>query len=177
MGEYRPSGRRPASLKSGFGGLSWLSWKQRAHRYKASDVPGLRPRPESRRKIVADFPNSFLDSSPCRRPRHASCFCSAAQHATREAYAMMERQILSCAEVMFLAFAAVACGGPTPPAPSDASRVAAQQATLTTVSQDTVSQDTVSQDSRVHRLWAERGNAAETNFCLGPGDLVEVSVA
>jgi polysaccharide biosynthesis/export protein len=90
---------------------------------------------------------------------------------------MMDRHILSCAEVMFLAFVAAACGGPTPPVPSDASRVAAQQATHTTVSQDTVSQDTVSQDSRVHRLWAERGNAAETNFCLGPGDLVEVSVA
>src|SRR5262245_66629110 len=118
MGERRPCGRRPASLKSGSDGLSWLSWKQRDHRYKASDVPGLRSRPESCRKIVADFPNSFLDSSPCRRPRHASCFRSLAQHATREAYAMMDRQILTCAAVMFLAFAAVAFGGPTPPAPS-----------------------------------------------------------
>jgi polysaccharide biosynthesis/export protein len=94
---------------------------------------------------------------------------------------MTKRQILSCAGVMFLAFAAVACGGPTPPVPPP-NRVATQppmRGTVSqdTMSQDTVSQDTVSQDSRVHRLWAERGNAAESNFCLGPGDLVEVSVA
>jgi protein involved in polysaccharide export with SLBB domain len=73
-----------------------------------------------------------------------------------------------------LAFATAACGGgnrlPNP------SRMTAD--TPAAVSQGAVSQSqgAVSQDTRVHRLWAERGGAAETDFCLGAGDLVEVSV-
>jgi polysaccharide export outer membrane protein len=47
------------------------------------------------------------------------------------------------------------------------------------VSQDTRVRDVshASQDGRVRELWAQRGGVDAASFCLGPGDVIEVSVA
>jgi polysaccharide export outer membrane protein len=87
---------------------------------------------------------------------------------------MTNRQILHSYGVVFFAVTAAACGGGATRGPS----VRGAPAEPPAVSQEAVSQSQggVSQDTRVQRLWAQRGQAAATDFCLGPGDLVEVSV-
>jgi polysaccharide export outer membrane protein len=99
---------------------------------------------------------------------------------------MTKREIVHGAGVVFLVLAAAACAGRTTPAPgasplraepSAQALVSQNPVSQDTMSQDTVSQDRAPQDARVRRLWQARGSAAEENFCLGRGDLVDVSVA
>lgn len=88
---------------------------------------------------------------------------------------MTNRRILHSHGVVFLALTAAACGGGATRGPSVRGATAEPPAA---VSQPAVSQSqgTVSQDTRVKGLWAQRGQAGATDFCLGAGDLVEVSV-
>jgi polysaccharide export outer membrane protein len=94
---------------------------------------------------------------------------------------MRNREVFYGAGAVFLVLAAVSCAGRTKGVPSVSPLAAAPSigaaVSQNPVSQDTVSQDTVSQDARVPALWRARGGAAETDFCLGRGDLVELSVA
>jgi polysaccharide export outer membrane protein len=95
---------------------------------------------------------------------------------------MTNKRIVSMAGAAFLVFALDACASRSAHV-SDANRMStapqeAGQPVGSAVSQDAVSQSQApaSQDTRVHALWAERSGAAESAFCLGPGDLLEISV-
>jgi polysaccharide biosynthesis/export protein len=95
---------------------------------------------------------------------------------------MTNTQGVSTAGAMFLVLALDGCGTRSAHVPDASPLPAAAQApgqpAGSAVSQDAVSQSqrAVSHDTRVDMLWKERAGAAETAFCLGPGDLVEVSV-
>ena len=95
---------------------------------------------------------------------------------------MTNKQIVSMAGAAFLVLALDGCATRSAHAPDANQMPAAPQAATqpagSAVSQDAVSQSqaAASQDTRVHALWAERSAAAESAFCLGPGDLLEVTV-
>jgi len=100
---------------------------------------------------------------------------------------MTNKQMVSIAGVAFLVLALDGCGNQSahvpdanqkPAVPQPAAPQGAEQPAGSAVSQGAVSQSqpAASQDTRVHALWAERSAAAESAFCLGPGDLLEVSV-
>lgn len=88
---------------------------------------------------------------------------------------MANRQIFS-AGALVLSLAAAACGGRTTRVPEAGGLASAPPSAA--VSQDSRVHDVsqVSQDSRVRELWARRAGTDASNFCLGPGDLIEVSV-
>jgi len=95
---------------------------------------------------------------------------------------MTTKQIVSMTGAAFLVLALDGCATRSPHVP-DANQMptapqAAEQPAGSPVSQDGVSQSqaAASQDTRVHALWAARSAAAESAFCLGPGDLLEVTV-
>jgi polysaccharide export outer membrane protein len=94
---------------------------------------------------------------------------------------MTNKQMVSIAGASFLVLALEGCAPQSAPVPANqmpAAPQAAAQPAGSAVSQGGVSQSqpAASQDTRVHALWAERNAAAESAFCLGPGDLLEVSV-
>ena len=95
---------------------------------------------------------------------------------------MTNTQGVSTAGALFLVLALDGCGTRSAHVPDASPLPAAAQApgqpAGSAVSQDAVSQSqrAASHDTRVDMLWKERAGAAETAFCLGPGDLVEVSV-
>jgi len=95
---------------------------------------------------------------------------------------MTNKQVASGVFAAVLALALDGCGTSGPRVP-DAGRTAAAtqspgQPANAAVSRGAVSQSqpATSQDTRVHDLWQKRNGAAEGAFCLGPGDLLEVSV-
>jgi len=90
---------------------------------------------------------------------------------------MTNKQMASM--VGLLALALNGCATRSATRVTDTSGTAPAQATgQPAVSQGAVSQSqgAASHDVRVHTLWSERGRAAEGSFCLGAGDLLEVSV-
>jgi polysaccharide export outer membrane protein len=100
---------------------------------------------------------------------------------------MTNNQMVSIAGAAFLVLALEGCAPQSarvpnanqmPAAMQPAAPQATEQPAGSGVSQGGVSQSqpAASQDTRVHALWAERSAAAESAFCLGPGDLLEVSV-
>ena len=97
---------------------------------------------------------------------------------------MTNKQMVSIAGAAFLVLALEGCANQSAHVPQananqmPAAAQPAEQPAGSTVSQSAVSQSqpAASQDTRVHALWAERSAAAESAFCLGPGDLLEVSV-
>jgi polysaccharide export outer membrane protein len=97
---------------------------------------------------------------------------------------MTNKQMVSIAGAAFLVLASEGCANQSAHVPEananqmPAAAQPAEQPAGSTVSQSAVSQSqpAASQDTRVHALWAERSAAAESAFCLGPGDLLEVSV-
>ena len=104
---------------------------------------------------------------------------------------MTNKQMVSIAGAGFLVLALEGCApqsarvpaNQTPAAPQATAPQAPAQPAGSAESQGAVSQGAVSQsqpaasqDTRIHALWAERSAAAESAFCLGPGDLLEVSV-
>jgi len=74
--------------------------------------------------------------------------------------------------------ALAACARPAPRVPGANDMTASQPAAGAPVSHNAVSQTetAVSHDTRVPALWQERRGLAGADFCLGPGDLVEISV-
>src|SRR4030095_4111447 len=104
------------------------------------------------------------------------------QPATGGAYTMTNKQVVSVVGAMFLALPLDGCATRSPRV-SDTSRVPAAQAPEQPVAAQAPAQShSQSQPqpqaaaSRVAMLWKERAGAAESAFCLGPGDLLEVSV-
>jgi polysaccharide biosynthesis/export protein len=89
---------------------------------------------------------------------------------------MTNKQVVSRAGAAFLLLALDACGPRNPRVPAANGNMAGAPGQA--VSQGVVSQSqaAASQDTRVHSLWSDRSAVAESAFCLGPGDLVEVSV-
>jgi polysaccharide biosynthesis/export protein len=89
---------------------------------------------------------------------------------------MTNKQVVSRAGAAFLLLALDACGPRNPRVPAANGNMAGAPGQA--VSQGVVSQSqpAASQDTRVHSLWSERSAVAESAFCLGPGDLLEVSV-
>jgi polysaccharide export outer membrane protein len=98
----------------------------------------------------------------------------------REArHTMTNKQVVSMAGAACLVLALDGCATRSAPVPDTNRMSAAPQAPgQPAVSQDAVSQSqaAASQDTRVHKLWMERSGAAESAFCLGPGDLLEITV-
>src|SRR4030095_3524984 len=98
------------------------------------------------------------------------------QPATGGAYTMTNKQVVSVVGAMFLALPLDGCATRSPRV-SDTSRVPAAQAPEQPVASQSQSQSqSQAAASRVAMLWEERAGAAESAFCLGPGDLLEVSV-
>ena len=104
---------------------------------------------------------------------------------------MTNKQMVSIAGTAFLVLALEGCApqsarvpaNQTPAAPQATAPQAPAQPAGSAESQGAVSQGAVSQsqpaasqDTRIHALWGERSAAAESAFCHGPGDLLEVSV-
>ena len=104
---------------------------------------------------------------------------------------MTNKQMVSIAGAGVLVLALAGCApqsarvpanqtpaAPQAPAPQAPAQPAGSAESQGAVSQGAVSQSqpAASQDTRIHALWGERSAAAESAFCLGPGDLLEVSV-
>src|SRR5262245_56062735 len=81
---------------------------------------------------------------------------------------MTNRQAVSKVGATFLALALAGCGTGSPHVSNTSGVSAASQSQSQSQSQPAA--------ASVDKLWRERAGAAQGEFCLGPGDLLEISV-